>query len=222
MRARVLPRITVPLYLVEFSILVAILLMECKDIAKDNKPLYRRFFPVMVASMLCILALGSLTKVIPKVQEEQVRRNVINKEWQSMQAYCRKNPENLYLLDCYSTVKYSEKMFVDVNNDLANYQYAGGWACKSPIEVQKLKVFGITEVETDLYEKENLFFISYGSRSVDWLKVYYRTKGITVEIISVDTIPFESNDTYEIYQVKKIKQIRQIIPLYQKERNDVN
>lgn len=216
MRGRVLPRITVPLYFVEFLILVAILIIELKNVTTKEKVLYRRFFPTMVTSMLCVLAFGSFTNVVPKVQEEQVSRAVTNREWQGMQAYCREYPENLYLLDCYSTVRYSEKMFEDVDNSLANYQYAGGWACKSPIEIEKLELFGIHQVETDLYTKENLFFISYGSYSIDWIKEFYHEKGIGVVIIRVDTIPFERNDTYEVYQVKQLK------PIYKKESKDVN
>ena len=88
------------------------------------------------------------------------------------------NHENLYLLDVYSTVAYSEKMYGDTDNSLMNYTIAGGWVCKSPLEAEKLAHYGVDNVESDLINRENVYFVAYTSKDMQWLKNYYAIKGI--------------------------------------------
>lgn len=73
------------------------------------------------------------------------QRSQVNEPYLEMYEYCRKHADNFYFIDVYSSVLYSEKMFADVDNTLENYDIMGGWACKSPLQIQKYAKFGFTD-----------------------------------------------------------------------------
>lgn len=100
-------------------------------------------------------------------------------------------------MDVYSSVAYSEKMFKNVDNTLANYDILGGWACKSPLQEKKLAAFGITDIEQALREEEHIYFVKNTAEDMQWLSQYYEGHGTPVKAALLATI----SDTFEIYQI---------------------
>ena len=105
---------------------------------------------------------------------------------------------NFYLIDVYSSVAYSEKMFEGVDNSLDNYDIMGGWACKSPLQRKKLALFGIENMEQALREQENVCFVRKSSEDMQWLFDYYEGHGTPVEAQKIAVIAEE----FEIYSVE--------------------
>lgn len=203
MRGRTPERITHPLLIVEIGILMAMMLVDVRSSEQKEKVLYRRFLPITTIAMICVVAIGAMGYYAPKVKAEQIRREVMNEEWKQLIDYCNNNPNNLYLIDCYSTVNYSEKMFIDINNSLDNFHYAGGWACKSPLEDKKLKQFDVDNIQKDIYEKDHIYFVSYVGKDTEWIREFYAMKGIAVVIDKIDYIPFQNNNGFQIYKIKR-------------------
>ena len=97
---------------------------------------------------------------------------------------------------------FSEKIFKDVDNSLANYDIMGGWMCKSPLYREKLKKFEITSMEDALLSDDNVYFImetGAPDSSMDWLRAYYQEKGITISIAAIERI----GDGYEVYRIER-------------------
>ena len=204
-RGRMPARITVPLLIMEFVVLLALLVVEIAKLKDKERWLYRRFWAATVMAFIGLIGIGSARTLIYEVNDEQTRREEENAEWQAMQEYCKEHSDNLYLLDIYSTVEYSEMMFKGVDNSLANYTYAGGWACKSPIEEEKLALFGIENVEKDYLLGKNIFFIAKADSDVRWISDYYASKGTKAAPVRIDTIPFSEEGAFVVYRLLNLE-----------------
>lgn len=197
-------RITYPLYLMEFVILAALLLDECRS----SKQLFRFFRPGF-CFVLVLFALLQLNKSITTVQKEDTRRETVNKELQQLQAYTREHPDNFYFVDVYSTVSYSEKMFEGVNNALSNYDIMGGWASKSPLMYEKYAHFSIETMEEALLTGEAVYVIVHipqpGWLPVmdDWLPAYYADRGIEVQMKEEEAILSDGQEIFLVYKVSR-------------------
>ena len=198
-RGREPERITHSLYLMEFVILLAMLLVECRKKAKAS---------VIFGGILTVLCLISITGSIVWVRTEYNRREEINKEIEALKHYTKENAESFYFVDVYSTVAYSEKMFINVDNTLANYDIMGGWVSKSPLTEKKLENFDITNIEQAILEMENVYFIvQYKEpeslpKVQDWLTGYYEEKGYEVDLIKADSIAVEGREVFSVYAVE--------------------
>lgn len=202
-------RITHSLYLMELCILAAMLLegfRQYTNVTREEgrkRPRVQRWF-VPVAGGTCVgvfllLALLILPAELKEVAEQQQLREQTNAPYLALQEYFRQ-PEhagNFYLLDVYSSVAYSEKMFVQVDNALDNYDIMGGWACKSPLQRKKLRLFGIENMEAALREREDVYFVQKPSEEMQWLFDYYEGHGTPIQAELLETVA----DTFEIYSV---------------------
>ncbi len=204
MRGRMPDRVITPMYIMEIFILLAMILSEIGKLKSSDKAHYKRFWPVMVASVLVIVGARACYDNVRETFNENERREEKNSEWLALEKYMGENPENLYLLDVYSTVAYSEKMYGDTDNSLMNYTIAGGWVCKSPLEAEKLAHYGVDNVESDLINRENVYFVAYTSKDMQWLKNYYAIKGIYVKLVPVHEIPFKNGDGFTVYFVRNL------------------
>lgn len=197
MRDRDPERITHSLYLMELCILAAMIFVEWKQILYKKT---RKLWGVLVILGFAALAIVILPAGIKAVDTQQTEREKISAPYQELYQYLSsdENAENFYLIDVYSTVAYSEKMFEEVDNSLDNYDIMGGWACKSPLQRKKLKLFDIDNMEQALKDKENVYFVRKCSEDMQWLKAYYEGHGTPVEVTLVETVA----DEFEIYAVK--------------------
>ncbi len=200
------PRITHSLYIVELLVLCGMMLELRKEVQKsDGSKAVSRILAEVPFAMICILSVLYLSSGIKYVQTEYDRREAVNEEYLALQSYCAEHADQIYLLDIYSTVAYSEKMFYGVSNLLANYEYLGGWVSKSPVDRNKLKVLGISTIEEAACSQNNVYIISHHvKREIDWLDFYLQEQGYAKEAKKVDEIINKGNISFDVYQIVDI------------------
>ncbi len=192
LRNRTPDRITHGLFWMELMMLFGLLAVEW-----GRKKISR----VTVSVLACVILALSLPSLWSRALGEGSSREKINEEWLLLQEYCKENAENYYVIDVYSTVNYTEKMFEGVDNSYRNYDLCGGWTSKSPLYGKKLLQRDITDLEKALVEKENVFFVSKVNRDVEWLTEYYKQKGIAVTAENVGKIELNGEVRFVIYRL---------------------
>lgn len=224
MRGRDPERITHPLYLVEFCLLAGMFLRQlvCRAVPVPEttaKALVQtadlgcgnvngsaaRKLLCGAAALLCLLSVVFMIKEVPAVQADQVRRQEINADWEAIDAYCRARPDIFYFEDVYSTVAFSGKLLECRDNEVSNYDIAGGWMCKSPLYREKLAAFGIGEAVDALAEGRADFIMSDGEiglRGLVWLEIPFAEKGINVSVEEYDRI----GEAYGVYQIVPVSE----------------
>lgn len=197
MRDRVPVRISHSMYLMEFCILLAMLFVQCEKPGEGRQKLV----PLITGAFYGIFALAILPSSIRTADEDGARKAEANARYEQFYSYLgnEENRDNFYFIDVYSSVAYTEKMFVNVDNSLDNYDIMGGWACKSPLWRKKLAVFGITDMEKAFVERADVFYVQETGADTGWLYQYYEDHGvgITMELIEV------TGGEFEIYQIKE-------------------
>lgn len=198
MRERAPERITHSLYLMELCILAGMLFAEWKEI---NSMGIRRAMAAVSLAGFGLLALLVLPESLRRVSEESAVREEVNRPYRELYHYLsgEENAGNFYLIDVYSSVSYSEKMFADVDNSIDNYDIMGGWACKSPLQRKKLALYGIDNMEQALREMENVYFVRKSGEDMQWLSEYYEGHGTPVKTERVAVIA----EVFEIYEVSE-------------------
>ncbi len=192
-RGRDPERITHSLYLVETMVLAGLF---CRNIS------FKKRSAAVITALCGLLCVCYLPHQLTQVFKEQERREEVNRDNAAIAEYCREHPDNFYFEDVYSTVGFSEKIFKNVDNSLANYDIMGGWMCKSPLYRKKLEKFEITTMEEALLSADNVYFImetGTPDSSTEWLRAYYQEKGNTVSIEAVESI----GDRYEVYRIER-------------------
>lgn len=199
MRGRDPERITHSLYLMELCILAAMAFTQWKMLMFRKTKGLSGMLSVAVFAILAVLILPTSIKLVGKQQEE---REEINAPYKELYQYLssEQNTGNFYLIDVYSTVEYSEKMFEDVDHSIDNYDIMGGWACKSPIQRKKLAAFGIENMEQALKDQENVYFVRKVSEDMQWLSEYYEGHDTPVKITLVEKIA----GLFEVYEVSSL------------------
>lgn len=203
MRGRDPVRITHPLYLVEFVLLLGLFvrtLCACKADAGKNGIL--RAGAIFLVLLTGIMA-GSLTDSVSKVREDQNYRKQVNADWHAIDVYCREHPQNFYFEDVYSTVAFSQKIFGNADSGYANYDILGGWICKSPLYREKLRQFDIVSAGESLIGKDNVYLIISDTEASDigtgWITEYYDSQGVRVTVEETDRIGAH----YLVYQISE-------------------
>ena len=194
---RAVTRITHPLYIAEFLILLAVLVKELYD-----RPLWNveKYYRMAAAGVLAVIALLSLPMGFSKVKAEQARREQVLVNQNLLDDYAKANLENYYYLDVYSTVGFVEKMFADVDNSRKNYDLSGGWFYKSPLQKENmLKYTECTTMEEALL-KENVYFVAEKDAEVSFIEDYYKIKDKKVVLEVQDTVG-EGENPFLIYKV---------------------
>lgn len=181
-------RITHPLYFIELALIVAMILEKiCLKEKKDW------VLPAIAIVGFGVLSVGVLGINFKEVQTECIRRDRANVEYEEVKAYCKNNPDNFYFIDVYSfcssydeNVEYSEKIFENVDNSFANYDYLGGWLVNSPHTFKKLKGKTLTD--------EKCYLILRTDRDTNWVTDFYGNVDITKE----NSI----NEYFDVYQIR--------------------
>lgn len=213
-------RITHSLYFMELALLGALLWEQC---GREKKKWSLFSFTALTALFLGMAGIGALSYSLEKAEEESVRRDYANEDIRALDAYCRKNVENFYLVDVYSAVscsdfvmsseavEYSEKAFERVDNSVSNYDIMGGWVCKSPLWDKKLRRFGlagddvknISAMELGMIDNENVYVIIKTDKNLNWLTEYYlEVRGKNVQAEKEDSISVRGNAVYDVYRIE--------------------
>lgn len=239
MRGRTPRRITDSLCLCETLILSAMLIQQIHALFTDYRrqmqentgrqtqenagrqktrppyiPRYRKYWPLTAVLVLTGLTIVPAWNNFSEVETEQRQREEVNREWDVLRAYFAEQEENFYLVDVYSTVQYSEPMFLRVDNGYRNYDICGGWSSKSPIYAEKLRRYGIGNVESDLYHMNNFYFVSRTDRDTHWLIEYYRCKGYDVRLREEFCVRVGEEPVFMIYKVCQAYESSQYKPGY--------
>lgn len=195
-------RIVHSLYIVEIIILFSQLLVEFTSKLREGR--YIQF----IASITLIvggIVLSPLTMI--EVRSHVSSQDVLNRNSQAIDGYCKEHPDNFYFEDVYSTIidgeTTNEKMFVDVDVRIKNYDLIGGWICNSPLYRDKLSRYGIKDVTTDLVDKDNVYVIISDDYDEKWISSFYDSIERSVTINRVDTINASSRN-YGVYKVSDV------------------
>lgn len=175
-------RLTHSLYYCEALILVCLLFRGVAHSRRTAALGAAKAIILLAVLLICTLLQGRT------VQQEYAHREEVNKSWQEFLTYTAAHPDDYYFADVYSTVDFSEKMFDNSKVTATNWDFAGGWACKSPLWEKKLKSQGLTSMEEALTESQNVFCVQATDRDMDWLNDYYAFRGQDVTVEAVDTI----------------------------------
>lgn len=196
MRDRVPVRISHSMYLMELSILAALLLLQCRELLEQRQDLPSKL-PAVLSALYLLLGVVILPSSIALTDRDVETKEENNVRYDALYRYLREQKDNFYFIDVYSSVAYTEKMFVNVDNSLANYDIMGGWACKSPLWRKKLSAFGIENMEEALTDRSDVYYVQEKGADTGWLSEYYEDHGDPISLIFVDTV----DDSFEIYSV---------------------
>ena len=214
LRGRDPVRITHPLYLAEFAVLMGMFFLwlsgaqhgkkQLLNAVSDRQKANREKAAYLLVGVWALAMLGMMPDGIKNTRQDMLQRQRVNSDAQAIAEYCREHADSFYFEDVYSTVSFSQKMFQQVDNSLTNYDIMGGWICKSPIYRQKLAHFGIASMADGLLNGEQAYMIMENTSpesSTDWLKAYYLEQGISVNVDQIDRI----GKYYGVYQVSQIR-----------------
>lgn len=200
---RALDRVTIPIYLAEFTLLVGWI---CTMHAKKG-----RTGTAFIYGILVVCGLVSMCYNGNRTYAEYVDRERVNPRWETFISYCDYFPDEYFVMDVYSAtsyegVPYSEKIFKNVDNSMKNCDLCGGWLVKSPLYRQKIKRYGITDLEKALCKNEEkacetYFVVSHGKK-LDWLSAYYEHKGQKIQLEQVDTIWYQNEAIFDVFALK--------------------
>lgn len=200
MRGRDPVRITHSLYLVELALLSAILMRMLRFCTTD---IIRNIVLRGMWVLLVLFITANIVHSISDVKTEQMQRELVNANWNAIDAYCKEHTENFYFEDVYSTVSFSQKIFANSDNSYANYDIMGGWMCKSPLYKDKLYQYNIISVKEALIGQDNVYLIMSDTEALDqgfdWIIDFYRSQGVSVTVEEADKI----GEYYSVYKVRE-------------------
>lgn len=201
MRGRMPVRISHSMYVMELCILLAMLFMQCRQIRStvENK---KMTVPILVGALYACLGVSFWQYSITTCDSDVAQKAENNISYDELYAYLGQpeNRDNFYFIDVYSSVAYTEKLFVNVDNSLDNYDIMGGWACKSPIWREKLAAFDIDNVEDDLISREHVYYVQKAGKDMGWLAAYYADHGLVLLSEKIE----ESVEAFEIYKLSAV------------------
>lgn len=206
-RERVPARISNSMYLMEFCILLGILftnLHEYRSAAAEEayeKPFLQKknFVPLFIGALYLFWGVAILPSAVADADADVAAKAEDNVRYDRLYAYLSEeaNQENFYFIDVYSSVSYTEKMFVNVDNAMDNYDIMGGWACKSPLYRKKLAAFGIETMEEAFLADAHVYYVQETGVDTDWLCAYYADQGKEILLQPVES-PVEEFEIYKL------------------------
>lgn len=198
---RAVDRITHPLYVIEFLVLLAMVVKELYD-----RPLWNeeKYYRMAAAGVLALAAVISLPSGYKEVKAEQIRREQILVNQNLWDEYAKANPDNYYYLDVYSTVSFMEKIYEDVDNRQKNYDLLGGWICNSPLQEEARAKYAEGNTISEALLKDNFYVVAAANRDVTFVEDYYKSKDITIKLEEQDTVG-EGDNPFVVYKVVEKK-----------------
>ena len=172
------------------------MLLQCRELSEQRQDLIKQL-PVLFSILYLLLGVVILPSSIALTDRDVETKSENDVRYDALYRYLREQKGSFYFIDVYSSVAYTEKMFVNVDNSLANYDIMGGWACKSPLWRKKLSAFGIENMEEALTDRSDVYYVQEKGADTGWLSEYYEDHGDPISLTLVDTV----DDSFEIYSV---------------------
>ena len=224
---RAVDRIAHPLYMIEFFVLLAMLVKELYD-----RPLWNveKYYRMAAAGVLVAVAVISLPFGFMEVKREQVRREQNLEKQNLWDDYAKAHPDNYYYLDVYSTIRFMEKMFEEVDNSQKNYDLLGGWVYHSPLQQEaRAKYVNMEALESvlpktdessdgeavldmesvsvaELLLTDNFYFVAESNRDVTFMVDFYKSKDKKITLELQETIG-EGENPFRVYKVVEQKNV---------------
>lgn len=198
---RALDRVTIPLLMLELVTIIAFLGSDSQQKKISRTVTYAGYGVCVLCAV--VLFVGNTQKA----SQEYDSRAVADAQWNTLMDYCRKNGNNYYVIDVYSStsyqgVCYSEKMFDNVDNSCKNFDICGGWAAKSPLAKQKLEGYHLKDIQSALMNGKGTvtksYFVANEDREPDWLVRYYEKLGIHMKAECMEQVGI-----FRIYELKQ-------------------
>ncbi len=208
-RGRFPERVYVSLYFLDLMILAGMLVeLFCTSSQdpKSKRVSLGRYLPGILGGLTCagLLAIGAgQLEIMEDRTREQAERQ---KRWDAMVEYTKKHEETLCILDVYSTVDYTEKVW-STGQGRENYLLAGGWMSGSPLLQERLgnaKDGGVLLEKAA--ERGDCCYIIGTEREIDWLQEYCTTRFEGFYLEKTDIISLDGKDIFYVY--RPIKTIR--------------
>ncbi|MDE7323004.1 MAG: hypothetical protein K2N73_09835 [Lachnospiraceae bacterium] len=209
-------RITIPLLMMELVVIAGFGI--CDMVPKQRVKTAFRAARSLFYILCIVTALIAFNGNLQSVESEYRNRAEADARWNAMMDYCRKNGNNYYIIDVYSSTSYqgapySEKIFsgkgIFVDNTYKNFDVCGGWAAKSPLTRQKLSRKGLKDIQgalcgTKTDNRTKTYFIADADKELGWLIQYYEKRRITIEPKRVDQIRTPSSAiAFDVYELKR-------------------
>lgn len=190
-RSRFPERIYVSLYFMDIMIFagmfINLLRRGCVERKTDKQHTKWLCIGCGVLISIVLLVTGISQCVVMCGRAKTYARN--HEEWTALTEYCREHPETNYLVDVYSTVDYSGKVWESID-DRENYLLAGGWMTKSPLLMERVKAL----------KTENCGYIIAADRNADWLFTYCEQRLNGVQIEKTDSISLGGKALFYVYR----------------------
>ena len=208
---RVPPRISHPLYYIELIILGAWMLSYCKKNKDDllRGTAEKRFNGrnrALAAAMILLFVFSRIvySGMLQKADAEQERRQEVNAVMRLFEEYAADHPEDYFYMDVYSTVAFSEKMFVNVDNSQKNYDILGGWASGSPLQKDATIPYRDEAFSrAELLLQDNFHYVCEEGSDTEYLKDFYSGHGMIVELTEEERIS-STLKTLIVYRIEAV------------------
>jgi hypothetical protein len=116
-----------------------------------------------------------------------------------LEAYCAEREENFYLLDVYSVVGYTDKVW-SKSPAADNVALAGGWLADSPLWQNKVKQWENADGATALTDREDVLYIAKPERDLSWLEQFLQTGQPGGRLKQVDLISQSGEKVFTVYR----------------------
>jgi len=208
---RVPPRISHPLYYIELLILGAWILSYCKQnkefaLYEKSEMRYKGRNRSLAIAMILLFAysLIQLPGMWQKADTETECRQEVNTVMSLFEEYAEEHPENYYYMDVYSTVSFSEKMFVGVDNLQKNYDILGGWASGSPLQKDATIPYRNEAFSrAELLLQDNFYYVCEQDSDLEYLEDFYSGHGMVVELTEEERISSRVQ-TLIVYRIEAV------------------
>lgn len=206
---RVPPRISHPLYYTELIILGAWMLSYCrqnKEAAGTDEKRYKGRNRSLATLMILLYAFSRIVSsgMLQKAEEEQTRRAEVNAVMRQFEEYTEAHPEDYFYMDVYSTVDFSEKMFVNVDNSQKNYDILGGWASGSPLQKDATVPYREEAFSrAELLLQDNFYYVCEEGSDTEYLKEFYSGHGMVVELTREESFTTDTK-TLVVYRIEAV------------------
>lgn len=170
-------RVSLSLYIIEILLLLGMLMSleercNCKWNDLVSKIKGTKLGRQLCVGGQCLLLLAAVCILGLQISKDCLRvieKNQVQQEWDVLQEYCEEHKEKLYLVDVFSSVRYSGVLW---ENDCSNMMLAGGWMSASPSAQKRFEERGAADGAEALYQDSETVFLADKSRNIEELQVY--------------------------------------------------
>ncbi len=183
---RPVARLTHSLYLAEAVLLAALLLSQNGAFFTNRQGAPKALRHSAAVIVMLVLFLAALSQY-RNVASEYAKRESVNADWNSLMNYTAEHQDSLFLIDVYSSVDFSEKMFGEKRKE-GNWDLLGGWVYGSPLQREKLAKAGYTSFQKALLSDGPVYLVCRRDADTSWLASYFEDEGMQVMVNAADTI----------------------------------